>query len=156
PSRGSSPISSCRPGSRPRRRRVPRSPSCARYSTSRSRRRRSCVRSWSSSTHRPRRSRKYSPRMTPDKRLVRPKISPTRLVLSWLVAAAALFIAAWIVPHVEVKTFLGALLVALIIGILNAAILPFVAAIRLPLTLVLGFLIVLILDALMLLAASAL
>src|SRR5215510_9976421 len=94
--------------------------------------------------------------MTPEQRLVRPKIKPLRLVLSWLVAAAALFIAAWIVPHVEVKTFLGALLAALIIGILNAAILPLVAAIRLPLTLVLGFLIVLVLDALMLLAASAL
>ncbi|HEU4971281.1 MAG TPA: phage holin family protein [Gaiellaceae bacterium] len=93
--------------------------------------------------------------MTPEQRLVRPKIKPIRLLLSWLVAAAALFIAAWIVPHVEVKTFLGALLVSLIIAVLNAAILPLVAAIRIPLTLVVGFLIVLILDALMLLAASA-
>jgi len=93
--------------------------------------------------------------VTPEQRLVRPKIKPIRLLLSWLVAAAALFIAAWIVPHVEVKTFLGALLVSLIIAVLNAAILPLVAAIRIPLTLVVGFLIVLILDALMLLAASA-
>jgi uncharacterized membrane protein YvlD (DUF360 family) len=93
--------------------------------------------------------------MTAQQRLVRPKIKPFRLVLSWLVAGASLFIAAWIVPHVEVKTFLGALVVSLVIAILNALILPLVAAIRLPLTLVLGFLIVLILDALMLLAASA-
>ena len=91
-----------------------------------------------------------------EQRLTRPKIKPVRLVLAWLVSAAALFIAAWIVPHVEVKTFLGAALVSLIIATLNALILPLVAAIRLPLTLVLGFLIVLILDALMLLAASAL
>jgi uncharacterized membrane protein YvlD (DUF360 family) len=94
--------------------------------------------------------------VTAEQRLVRPKIKPLRLLLSWLVAAAALFIAAWIVPHVEVKTFLGALLVSLIIAVLNALILPLVAAIRMPLTLVLGFLIVLVLDALMLLAASAL
>jgi uncharacterized membrane protein YvlD (DUF360 family) len=92
--------------------------------------------------------------MTPESRLVRPKIKPFRLVLSWLVAAASLFVAAWIVPHVEIKTFWGAVVVSLVIAILNALILPLVAAIRLPLTLVLGFLIVLILDALMLLAAS--
>ena len=96
------------------------------------------------------------PGSMPDQRLVRPKIKPFRLIVSWLVAAAALFIAAWIVPHVEVRTFLGAVLVSLIIAILNALIPPVVAAIRLPLTLVLGFLIVLVLDALMLLAASAL
>ena len=93
--------------------------------------------------------------MTAEQRLVRPKIKPFRLFVSWLVAGASLFVAAWIVPHVDIKTFLGALLVSLVIAILNALILPLVAAIRLPLTLVLGFLIVLILDALMLLAASA-
>ena len=93
---------------------------------------------------------------TMEQRLVRPKIKPFRLLVSWLVAAAALFIAAWIVPHVEIQTFLGAVVVSLVIAVLNALILPLVAAIKLPLTLVLGFLIVLVLDALMLLAASAL
>src|SRR6188508_551393 len=92
----------------------------------------------------------------PDQRMIRPKIKPFRLVVSWLVAAAALFVAASIVPHVEIKTFLGAVVVSLIIAVLNALVVPLVAAIRLPLTLVLGFLIVLVLDALMLLAASAL
>ena len=86
---------------------------------------------------------------------VRPKIHPARLVLSWLVAAAALFIAAWIVPNVEISTFWGALATALVIAVLNAVLLPIVAALRLPFTLVLGFLLVLVLDALMLLAASA-
>ena len=93
---------------------------------------------------------------TMEQRLVRPKIKPFRLLVSWLVAAAALFIAAWIVPHVAIQTFLGAVVVSLVIAVLNALILPLVAAIKLPLTLVLGFLIVLVLDALMLLAASAL
>jgi uncharacterized membrane protein YvlD (DUF360 family) len=88
--------------------------------------------------------------------MTRPKIKPFKLLVSWLVAAAALFVAAWIVPHVEIQTFLGAVVVSLVIAVLNALILPVVAAIRLPLTLVLGFLIVLVLDALMLLAASAL
>jgi uncharacterized membrane protein YvlD (DUF360 family) len=85
---------------------------------------------------------------------VRPKIRPFRLLLSWLVAAAALFIAAWIVPGVDVQTFRGALAVALVIAILNALLPPLVAALRLPFTLVLGFLLVLILDAWMLLGAA--
>ena len=93
---------------------------------------------------------------TPEQRMVRPKIKPFKLLVSWLVAAAALFVAAWIVPHVEIKTFVGAVVVSLVIAVLNALVIPVVAAIRLPLTLVLGFLIVLVLDALMLLAASAL
>jgi len=91
----------------------------------------------------------------PEQRLARPKFRPFKLLLSWLVAAAALFVAALIVPHVEIKTFLGAIVVSLVIAVLNALIPPVVAAIKLPLTLVLGFLIVLVLDALMLLAASA-
>ena len=93
--------------------------------------------------------------MAPEERLVRPKLKPLRLLVSWLVAAASLFVAAGIVPHVEVKSFLGALVTSLVIAILNALIPPLVAAVRLPFTLVLGFLLVLILDALMLLAASA-
>ncbi len=92
--------------------------------------------------------------MPPEQRLVRPKIKPLRLFVSWLVAAASLVVAAALVPHVDVKTFFGALVTALIIAILNALIPPLVAAIRLPFTLVLGFLLVLVLDALMLLAAS--
>ena len=93
--------------------------------------------------------------MAPEERLVRPKLKPLRLLVSWLVAAASLFVAAGIVPHVEVKSFLGALVTSLVIAILNALIPPLVAAVRLPFTLVLGFLLVLILDAVMLLAASA-
>jgi len=85
---------------------------------------------------------------------VRPKIRPLRLLLSWVVAGAALFIAAWIVPGVDVQTFRKALLVAFVIAILNALLLPLVAALRLPFTLVLGFLLVLILDAWMLVGAA--
>jgi uncharacterized membrane protein YvlD (DUF360 family) len=88
-------------------------------------------------------------------RLVRPKIKPLRLVVSWLVAALALFVAAWIVPNVAIETFLGAALASLVIAALNALILPVVAAIRLPFTLVVGFLLVLVLDALMLVIASS-
>jgi uncharacterized membrane protein YvlD (DUF360 family) len=75
-------------------------------------------------------------------------------VLSWLVAAGALLIAAWIVPGVHIEGFLGAVGAAAVIAVLNALLPPVVAALRLPFMVVLGFLIVLVLDAAMLWAAS--
>jgi uncharacterized membrane protein YvlD (DUF360 family) len=86
----------------------------------------------------------------------RPTFRPLRLVVAWLVAAAAVFVAAGLTPHVSVDGFWGALFVALVVAALNAVLPPLVAALRLPFTLVLGFLLVLVLDALMLRAASAL
>jgi len=90
------------------------------------------------------------PRWTPQ----RPSIHPLRVLLTWLVSAAGLLIAAAIVPHIHVNGFLGAVIAALLIAILNAALPPLVAAIRLPFALVSGFVIVLLLDALMLSIAS--
>ena len=76
------------------------------------------------------------------------------LVVSWLATGIALMVASWALPGVDVKSFWGALLVAAIIGVLNAVIPPVLAALRLPLTLVLGFLLVLIADALILQLAA--
>jgi uncharacterized membrane protein YvlD (DUF360 family) len=83
-----------------------------------------------------------------------PRFRPVRLVVSWLIAALGLLGAAWILPGVEVKSFGAALLVALLVGILNAVLPPVVAALRLPFTLLTGFVLVLALDALMLKLAS--
>ena len=62
--------------------------------------------------------------------------------------------AAAIVPGVSIETFWDALVVALLIGILNAVLPPIVAALRLPFTALLGFVLVLVLDAFMLLLAE--
>ena len=78
------------------------------------------------------------------------------LVVSWLAAAAAFMVAAGILPGVYVDGFLGALLVAAVVAVLNAVIPPVLAALRLPATLVLGFLLVLFADAGILLATDAL
>ncbi|HEU0335506.1 MAG TPA: phage holin family protein, partial [Gaiellaceae bacterium] len=86
----------------------------------------------------------------------RPTFRPLRLLVAWLVAAAAVFVSAGLTPHVSVDGFWGAVFVALVIAALNAVLPPLLAALRLPFTLVLGFLLVLVLDALMLRAASAL
>src|SRR5262249_7126325 len=87
-------------------------------------------------------------------RPARPRFRPLQLVLSWLLSAAALFIAALVVPGVEVRGFFGAAIAALLIAILNAVLPPIIAALRLPLMALLGFLLVLLVDAAMLLLAS--
>ncbi len=86
----------------------------------------------------------------------RPKIRPIRLALSWLVTAAALLVAAWIVPGATVNGFGGALAAAAAIGVLNAIVPPLLAALRLPFVLLTGLVLILIADALMLLAADSL
>jgi len=84
----------------------------------------------------------------------RPRFKPLKLVLSWLLSAVALFVAALVVPGVEVKGFGGAVIAALLIGILNAVLPPIVAALRLPLMALVGFLLVLVVDAALLVLAS--
>jgi uncharacterized membrane protein YvlD (DUF360 family) len=84
----------------------------------------------------------------------RPRYRPARIVLSWLVAALALLIAAYLVPHVTVNGLGGAIVASALIALLNALLPPLVAALRLPYTLIAGFLLVLVLDALMLLLTS--
>ena len=84
----------------------------------------------------------------------RPKFRPLALILAWILSAAALLVAAWIVPGAHVNNFWGALMATAVIAVLNALLPPIVAALRLPLMLVFGLLLVLVLDALMLLAAD--
>ena len=88
-------------------------------------------------------------------RPVRPRLRVLHVVLSWLVGAASLMLAAVVLPGVTVAGFGGALVVAAAVGLLNALAPPVLAALRLPATLVLGFLLVLVLDALMIEWASA-
>jgi uncharacterized membrane protein YvlD (DUF360 family) len=81
---------------------------------------------------------------------VRPKLRPTRMLLSLLVTAASVFLAAAILPRFDVGAFWQALLAALAIAVLNAVLAPFVAAIRLPYTVATSFLLLLALNALVL------
>ena len=90
----------------------------------------------------------------PAWRPARPKFRPLALIVAWILSAAALLVAAWIVPGAHVNNFWGALMATAVIAVLNALLPPIVAALRLPLMLVFGLLLVLVLDALMLLAAD--
>ncbi len=92
----------------------------------------------------------------PRWRPARPRIRPRRLLLQWATSAAALFIAAALVPGVRVRGIAGALIAAALIAVFNAVLPPLVAALRLPYMLAVGFVLVLVLDALMVLWAAAL
>ncbi len=83
-----------------------------------------------------------------------PRLHPIRLAAAWLASAAALLLAAGIVPGAEVRGFDGAVVVAAIVGLLNAVLPPAIAALRLPYTVAIGFLLVLALDAAILLLAE--
>ena len=87
---------------------------------------------------------------------VRPQLRPARLLLSLLVSAASVFLAAGILPRFDVGGFWVALLAAIVIAALNAILAPLVAAVRLPYTVATSFLLLLILNAVLLRLADAL
>ena len=85
-----------------------------------------------------------------------PRLGLGRLLLGWIVAAASVAVAAWLLPGVALEQTGAAFLVAALIAILNAIVPPLLAALRLPYMLALGFVLVLVADALLLLAAREL
>ncbi|MDX6582018.1 MAG: hypothetical protein QOI10_1202 [Solirubrobacterales bacterium] len=76
-----------------------------------------------------------------------PRLRPLRLAVSWVVAAAAVYVAAGLVGGVGIDRPAGAFLVAAAIAVINAVLPPVIAAVRLPFTLVSGFFLVLFADA---------
>jgi uncharacterized membrane protein YvlD (DUF360 family) len=84
----------------------------------------------------------------------KPRLRPLRTLVAWIVATAALYGAAGILPGIALESPGGALLVAALISVINAVLPPMIAALRLPFTLVAGFLLVLIADALALRIAA--
>jgi uncharacterized membrane protein YvlD (DUF360 family) len=77
----------------------------------------------------------------------KPRLRVGSVVVSWAVTAAAVYVAAGIVPGVDLKAAGGAFLVAAAMALLNATLPPVVAALRLPFTILLGFVLVLFVDA---------
>ena len=77
-----------------------------------------------------------------------PRYRLANVLLSWLVAAVAVLVAAAILPGLTVGHFGEAAVDAVVIAALNALLPPLVAALRLPFTVALGFVLILALDAL--------
>jgi uncharacterized membrane protein YvlD (DUF360 family) len=85
-----------------------------------------------------------------------PRRSVLGFVVAWIVAAAAVWVTAWLLPGVSIGHTGAAFVAAATIALLNAILPPVLAAIRLPYMLIAGFLLVLAGDALVLLGAAAL
>ena len=77
-----------------------------------------------------------------------------RLLLGWAINAAALFLLPYLVPAVHIKSFVTALVVALVIGLLNTFIRPVLFILTLPITIVTLGLFTLVLNGLMFWIAS--
>ena len=56
------------------------------------------------------------------------------ILLNWLTSAIGVMLVAYIVPGIDVKDFLTALLVALVLGLVNAIIRPLLIILTLPIT----------------------
>ena len=76
-----------------------------------------------------------------------PRIRLLPLLFAWLTSAASLYVAAWILSGVELDTRFSALLIAALIGIVNAILPPIIAALRLPFMVAIGFVLILLIDA---------
>ena len=83
-----------------------------------------------------------------------PRLGLVRTIVSWIVAATSVTVAAWIVPGFALEATGAAFLVAAVIAVLNAIVPPVLAALRLPFMLALGFLLVLFADAGLLMLAD--
>ena len=83
-----------------------------------------------------------------------PRIGLLRFLLAWLVGALAVGVAVWLTPGTSIGRPGSAIVVAAVVGVLNAVLPPALAALRLPFMLVTGFLLVLAADALLLLIAA--
>ena len=77
-----------------------------------------------------------------------------KLILKWLLSASALLLVAYLYSGVEVRSFSGALMAALVIGLFNAILRPVLVLLTLPITLVTLGLFLFVINALMFWAAS--
>ena len=78
-----------------------------------------------------------------------------KILIHWLVAAIAILITAYVLPGVHVDGFLVALVLAVILGIINAFLRPLFVILALPITvLTLGLFVFVINGLLVMMAAS--
>ena len=78
-----------------------------------------------------------------------------KLLLKWLLSAAALLFVAYIYSGVEVKSFTAALVAAFVIGLFNVVLRPVLVVLTLPVTMVTVGLFLFVINALMFWAAAS-
>jgi len=79
-----------------------------------------------------------------------------KLIVRWLLLAAALLLVAHLYPGVEVRGFGAAMIAALVIGLFNALLRPILVLLTLPVTLLTMGLFLFVINAVMFYAAASL
>ncbi len=89
-------------------------------------------------------------------RLLRAAILPRmlKLIVRWLLLAAALLLVAYLYPGVTVSSFGAAMIAALVLGLLNTIVRPLLVLLTLPVTLITLGLFLFVINALMFWAAA--
>ncbi len=77
------------------------------------------------------------------------------LLARWLLSAFALMATAYLVPGISVDTFYAALIVALVVGLLNAIVRPILIVLTLPITILTFGLFVFVINGALLMVASS-
>ena len=78
-----------------------------------------------------------------------------RLILNWLVSAVAIVIAAYILPGITAAGFVTALILAIVLGAINAFLRPILVMLTLPLTVFTFGLFLLVINAALIMLAAA-
>ena len=73
-----------------------------------------------------------------------------KLIIKWLCYALAIIFIAWLLPGIEVSSFVSALIVAIVLGLINVFIKPILMFITLPLNIITLGLFTLIINAFLL------
>lgn len=78
-----------------------------------------------------------------------------KLVINLLVSSLAVFISAYLLPAVELANFLTAIVVAVVLGLVNTLIRPFIILLTLPINILTLGLFTLVINALLVLLVAA-
>lgn len=76
------------------------------------------------------------------------------LILQILVSSIAVYFTAWLLPGISVKSYGAAILVAIVLGVLNAIVTPVLQFLSLPITILTLGLFALVINALVIMLAS--
>ena len=77
-----------------------------------------------------------------------------KLIVRWLLLAAALLLVAHLTPGVEITSFVAAMIAALVLGLFNALLRPLLVLLTLPVTLLTLGLFLFVINAVMFYAAA--
>lgn len=76
------------------------------------------------------------------------------ILFNWLISALAIMVGAYILPGIKIESFITALLVAIVLGIINAVIKPILVILTLPINVITLGLFTLVINALLIMLCA--